>query len=123
MIIGASSFAGSLSELSHEVRSVELYIPKLHVYNGRRLDRGVLTTILDELSTLDLMTSIHAPYSAESPTYPKELRVDTSDMDTEDFRLMSESIELAASLGSRAVVLHPGRIHDGREASFENMVS
>ncbi len=123
MMIGASSFAGSLSELSHEVRSVELYMPKLHVYNGRSLDRGVLATILDELSTLDLITSIHAPYSAYSPTYPKELRVDTSNMGPGDLRLMGESIELAATLGSKAVVLHPGRINSDRETSFRNMVS
>lgn len=123
MIIGASSFAGSLSELSHEVQSVELYMPKLHVYDGPKLNRNILTTILDELSTLDLMTSIHAPYSAESPTYPKDLRVDTSNMRPGDFRLMGESIELAASLGSKAVVLHPGRINGTRETSFMNMVS
>ncbi|WP_370573597.1 sugar phosphate isomerase/epimerase family protein [Methanomethylovorans sp.] len=123
MIIGASSFAGSLSELSHEVRSVELYIPKLHVYKGPKLDREILSKILDELSTLDLMTSIHAPYSAESPTYPKDLQVDTSNMVSEDFRLMGESMELAASLGSKAVVLHPGRINGDREVSFQNMIS
>lgn len=123
MIIGASSFAGSLSELSHEVHSVELYMPKLQVYEGPKLDYNILAAILDELSTLDLITSIHAPYSADSPTYPKELRVDTSDMGPEDFRLMNESIELAASLGSKAVVLHPGRIIGDREASFRNMVS
>lgn len=123
MIIGASSFAGSLSELSDEVRSVELYIPKMHVYNGPRLDRDVLSTILDELSTLNLMTSIHAPYSAQSSTYPKDLQVDTANMEPKDFRLMRESIELAASLGSKAVVLHPGRITGDRELSFMNMVS
>ncbi len=113
----------SLSEISDEVKSVELYMPKLHVYKGPRLDRDVLATILDELSTLDLMTSIHAPYSAESPTYPKDLRVDTSNMGPEDFRLMGESIELAALLGSKAVVLHPGRIKGNHDLSFMNMVS
>lgn len=123
MVIGASSFAGTLAELSDEVQSVELYMPKLHVYKGSKLDHGALTGILDELATLDLMTSIHAPYSAESPTYPKDLRVDTSNMRPEDFRLMEESIELAASLGSKAVVLHPGRINGDREASFMNMVA
>lgn len=123
MIIGASSFAGSLSELSHEVQSVELYMPKLHVYDGPKLNHKILASILDELSTLDLMTSIHAPYSAESPTYPKDLQVDTSNMEPQDFRLMGESIELAASLGSKAVVLHPGRINGNREASFMKMVS
>lgn len=123
MIIGASSFAGSLSELSHEVQSVELYMPKLHVYEGPKLNHNILATVLDELSTLDLMTSLHAPYYAESSTYPKDLRVDTSNMRPEDFRLMGESIELAAELGSKAVVLHPGRINGNREASFRNMVS
>ncbi|WP_367344229.1 sugar phosphate isomerase/epimerase family protein [Methanomethylovorans sp.] len=123
MIIGASSFAGSLSELSYEVSSVELYMPKLHVYDGRKLDHGVLEQILDELSTLDLMTSIHAPYFADSPTYPVELRIDTSNMRPDDFRLMHESIELASILGSKVVVLHPGRINDDRETAFANMVA
>ncbi len=123
MIIGASSFAGSLSELSDEVRSVELYIPKMHVYNGPELDHEMLSTILDELSTLDLMTSIHAPYFAESSTYPKDLLVDTSSMEAKHFRLMRESMELAARLDSRAVVLHPGRITGNRKLSFMNMVS
>ena len=123
MILGASSFAGTLTELSHEVQSVELYMPKLHVYKGSKLDHGALTTILDELSTVDLMTSIHAPYSAESPTYPKDLQVDTSNMQSKDFKLMGESIELAATLDSKAVVLHPGRINGEREVAFTRMVS
>lgn len=123
MIIGASSFAGSLSEISHEVQSVELYIPKLHVYKGPKLDCNVLANILDELSTSDLITSIHAPYSAVSATYPKDLQVDTSNMGPEEFRIMGESIELAASLDSKVVVLHPGRINGDREVSFMRMVS
>lgn len=123
MIIGASSFAGTLVELSDEVQSVELYMPKLHVYKGSKLDPEALKVILDELSTLDLMTSIHAPYSAMSPTYPKDLQVDTSDMNPQEFRLMGESIELAATLGSKAVVLHPGRINGNRELAFTRMVS
>lgn len=123
MIIGASSFAGTLAELSDEVQSVELYMPKLHVYKGSKLDRRALTAILDELSTLDLMTSIHAPYSAASSTYPKDLQVDTSNMRTEDFRLIGESIELASTLGSKVVVLHPGRINGNHELAFTSMVS
>jgi len=37
MIIGASSFAGTFPELRTEVGSIELYIPKLDVYEGTRL--------------------------------------------------------------------------------------
>ncbi|HEX7627311.1 MAG TPA: hypothetical protein VF354_00125, partial [Candidatus Methanoperedens sp.] len=37
MIIGASSFAGTLPELGSEVDSIELYIPKLEVYEGTKL--------------------------------------------------------------------------------------
>ena len=73
MIIGASSFAGSLPELKKQVQSVELYIPKLGIYEGIELQKNRLNKVLDELSTCDLATSIHAPYFADVPTYPKEL--------------------------------------------------
>jgi len=77
---------------------------------------------MDQLSTVGLATSIHAPYFADVPTYPKELVVDTARMGRAGFRLMEESIELANRLGSRVVVVHPGRNNQDRAASFSNMV-
>ena len=122
MILGASSFAGSLPEIASEVQSVELYMPKLGVYRNSELQRDILDTILDELSTLDLHTSLHAPYFADVPTYPKDVVVDTANMDDQSFRLIRESIELAGRLGSRAVVLHPGRINGDHDGAFSRMI-
>ncbi|MCL7411591.1 MAG: sugar phosphate isomerase/epimerase [Methanosarcinaceae archaeon] len=122
MIIGASSFAGTIEEIKNEVQSVELYIPKLGLYKNLQLQDEILDNIMDALSTSDLATSIHAPYFADVPTYPKELVVDTANMDRTHFRLMEESIELANRLDSKVVVIHPGRINSNRALSFSNMV-
>ena len=122
MILGASSFAGSLPEIASEVQSVELYMPKLGIYKNSELQQGLLDSILDELSTLDVHTSLHAPYFADVPTYPKDVVVDTAKMDDRSFRLIRESIELAGRLESRAVVLHPGRINGDHDKSFSKMV-
>jgi sugar phosphate isomerase/epimerase len=122
-MIGASSFAAQLPELDEYVDSVELYIPKLDVYNGKTLDRERLSSILDDLSTCDLETSIHAPYFADVPTYPSDLVVDTAAMDKQDFRLMEESIDLAAEIGSHAVVIHPGIYGADYEKSFNKMIA
>ncbi|SFM42169.1 sugar phosphate isomerase/epimerase family protein [Methanolobus profundi] len=123
MILGASSFAGNFSEIASELDSVELYMPKLGVYRESVLQKDILDAILDELSTLDLKTSLHAPYFADVPTYPKDVVVDTASMGGREFRLIRESIELAAKLGSNAIVLHPGRVGNDREACFNRMVS
>ncbi len=123
MILGASSFAGTLAEIASEISSVELYIPKLGVYRDSVLQKDALKLILDELSTLDLHTSLHAPYFADVPTYPKDVVVDTANMGDREFRLMDESIKLAGELGSKAVVLHPGRIGADHGASFSRMIS
>ncbi len=120
MIIGASSFAGSFPELKQEVDSVELYIPKLGVYKGNELLKSRIERIKDELSVYDISTSIHAPYFSEAPNYPRELRVDTAKLS--NYRLLTESIEIAEILESSVVVVHPGRINSNRKASFENMV-
>ncbi|WP_407354771.1 sugar phosphate isomerase/epimerase family protein [Methanolobus sp. WCC5] len=123
MILGASSFAGSFSEIAAELQSVELYMPKLGIYRNSILQKDILERILDELSVTDLQTSVHAPYFADAPTYPKDVVVDTANMGDREFRLVRESIELAARLGSRAVVLHPGRSGNDYETSFYKMVS
>lgn len=123
MILGASSFAGSLAEIASGLSSVELYMPKLGVYKDSVLQKDILGAILDELSTLDLHTSLHAPYFADVPTYPKDVVVDTANMGDMEFRLMRESIEIAGELGSKAVVLHPGRINGNHDASFSRMIS
>ena len=120
-MIGASSFAASLSVLDKHVDSVELYIPKLDVYNIDELNSEAIAAIIDELSTCNLETSIHAPYFADTPNYPSDIVVDLSAMGKLHFRLMEESIELASELGSKAVVIHPGRVHSDREHSFRKM--
>ncbi|SDF53522.1 Sugar phosphate isomerase/epimerase [Methanolobus vulcani] len=125
MILGASSFAGSFSDIASELQSVELYMPKLGVYKDSILQRDILESLLDELSTVDLDTSIHAPYFADVPTYPKDVVVDVASMGEKEFRLIRESIELASRLGSRAIVLHPGRFEcgDDHESCFSKMVA
>lgn len=122
MIIGASSFAGTIEEIKEEVGSIELYIPKLELYKNLQLQDDVLNSIVDSLSTCNLVTSIHAPYFADVLTYPKELVVDTANMGRTHFRLMEESIELANRLDSKVVVVHPGRINDNRDLSFSKMI-
>jgi sugar phosphate isomerase/epimerase len=125
MILGASSFAGSFSDIASELQSVELYMPKLGVYKNSVLQKDILESLLDELSTVDLKTSIHAPYFADVSTYPKDVVVDVASMGERQFRLIRESIELASRLGSGAIVLHPGRFEceDDRESCFNKMVS
>lgn len=123
MILGASSFAGSFSQIASEVESVELYIPKMGLYINSVLRQDLLAGIIDDLSTVDLYTSLHAPYFAASSTYPQDVLVDTANMDASAFRLIRESMEIAARLGSRAVVLHPGRINGDHEKAFTAMVS
>jgi sugar phosphate isomerase/epimerase len=121
--IGASSFAGTLLELKKEVESIELYIPKMEVYEGTKLVRSRIKNLIDALSVYELITSIHAPYFSDVPSYPPELNVDTAHLDDVQERLLRESILIAETLGSRVVVIHPGRINGNRRKSFDSMVS
>lgn len=123
MIFGASSFAGSLQELKENVGSIELYIPKLGIYNGLVLEKEKLGCILDEMSTHNFAGTVHAPYSAADPKYPAALQVDTANMRKREFTLIKESMEIANRIGSHIVVIHPGRIGLDREKSFDSMVS
>jgi len=123
MIIGASSFAGSIPELKDEVESIELYIPKLDLYDGTNLIKSKIRKIKDILSVYGLSTSVHAPYFSDVPTYPRELIVDPARMDDVQKRLLKESIMIADALGSSVVVIHPGRKDVNRRTSFDNMIS
>jgi len=123
MIIGASSFAGPLPELESEVESIELYIPKLEVYEGTKLIRSRIYKLKDTLSSYDLSTSIHAPYFSDAPNYPHELIVDTARLNDKTEMLLKESIGIAEALGSGIVVIHPGRVNGIRERCFERMIS
>lgn len=122
MIFGASSFAGPLQELKENVGSVELYVPKLGIYNGLVLEKKELGRILDEMSTHNFAVTVHAPYFAADPKYPAALRVDTAKMGDREFTLMEESMEIANRAGAHVVVLHPGRIGPDRDKSFASMV-
>jgi sugar phosphate isomerase/epimerase len=122
MIIGASSFASPLKDLIDEVDSIELYVPKMGLYEGRDLQQDRVQEVFDVLSTTSGVTSVHAPYYADVPTYPSELCVNTAKMNKSDLRLMEESIELAANFQSNVVVVHPGLVGIDRHKSFSNMV-
>lgn len=123
MIFGASSFAGSLPELKESVGSIELYIPKLGIYNGSVLEKKELERILDEMSTYCFAGTVHAPYFAADPRYPAALQVDTAKMGNREFTLLEESMTIANRIGAHVVVLHPGRIGPDREKSFASMVN
>lgn len=123
MIFGASSFAGPLQELKENVGSVELYVPKLGIYNGLELEKEKLERILDEMSTHNFTGTVHAPYFAADPRYPAALLVDTANMGKKDFILMEESMAIANRAGAHVVVLHPGRIGPDRDKSFSSMVN
>lgn len=122
MMIGASSFASPLPELEKEVDSIELYIPKLRLYNGGKLIKERVDELHDLLSTGSALTTMHAPYFGELPNYPKELIVDTSHMGSIQFRLMGESISLASEFGCSVLTVHPGKISGDRENNFSRMV-
>jgi len=122
MIIGASSFASPLPELEKEVKSVELYIPKLRLYDGSNLIKNRVDELHDLLSTGSMLTTMHAPYYGDSPNYPPELMVDTAHLGPMQWRLMGESIALASDFGCDVLVVHPGRISGDREESFRRMV-
>lgn len=122
MIIGASSFASPLPELEKEVKSVELYIPKLSLYDGSKLIKERVDELRDILSTGSVTTTMHAPYYGDSPNYPKELMIDTAHMGSMHWQLMEESISLASFFGCSVLVMHPGKISGDREKSFMSMV-
>lgn len=122
MIFGASSFAGSLQELKENVGSIELYVPKLGIYSGTVLENRKLEYILDEMSVYGFPGTVHAPYSAAAPGYPTALQVDTANMGKREFTLLEESMEIANRIGSRIVVIHPGKIGLDKEKSFDSMV-
>jgi sugar phosphate isomerase/epimerase len=122
MIIGASSFASPLPELEKEVKSVELYIPKLRLYDGGNLIKKRVYELRDLLSTGSVLTTMHAPYYGNSPNYPEELMVDTAHLGSMQWRLMGESIDLASEFGCSVLVVHPGKISGNREKSFGRMV-
>ncbi|MDD5616267.1 MAG: sugar phosphate isomerase/epimerase [Candidatus Methanoperedens sp.] len=121
-IIGASSFASSLPELEKEVKSVELYIPKLRLYDGSNLIKERVDELHNLLSTGSVLTTMHAPYYGDSPNYPAELMVDTANMGSLQWRLMEESISLASEFGCSILVVHPGKISGDRKKSFMTMV-
>ncbi|MDR7664536.1 sugar phosphate isomerase/epimerase family protein [Methanosarcina sp. Z-7115] len=122
MIFGASSFAGPLADLKGHVGSIELYIPKMGIYNDSVLEKEKLDRILDEVSIYDFASTVHAPYSAADSKYPSALQVDTARMGKREFALMGESVALANHVGAKIVVLHPGRVGPDREKSFLSMV-
>ena len=122
MIIGASSFASPLPELEKEVKSIELYIPKLRLYEGNKLIIERVDELRDILSTGSVNTTMHAPYYGDSPNYPKELNVDTAHMDSSQWQLMDESIDLASEFGCSVLVVHPGKIYGDKEKSFTSMI-
>jgi sugar phosphate isomerase/epimerase len=122
VIFGASSFAGPLTDLKGHVRSIELYIPKMGIYNGSVLEMEKLGKILDKISVYDFECTVHAPYSAEDPKYPLSINVDTARMGEREFVLMEESIALANGIGAKIVVLHPGRVGPEREKAYSSMV-
>jgi len=122
MMIGASSFASPLQDLEKEVDSIELYIPKLGLYNGGKLKKERVDELRDLLSTGSALTTMHAPYFGEAPNYPKELIVDTARMGSIESRLMEESISLASEFGCSVLTVHPGKITGDREKSFSRMV-
>lgn len=123
MIIGASSFASTLEELIAQVDSVELYIPKMGLYKGREIQHDRVEAVKDVLSTSGGITSVHAPYYADARTYPKPLVVDMAHMNGSDFRLIEESIEMAAYFQSNVMVVHPGLAGNDRQGSFDKMVN
>jgi sugar phosphate isomerase/epimerase len=122
MIIGASSFASPLPELKKEVKSIELYIPKLRLYDRGNLIKDRVDELRDLLSTGSVLTTMHAPYYGDGPNYPEELMVDTTHMGSMQWRLMEESMDLASEFGCGVLVVHPGRISGDREKSFRCMV-
>ena len=122
MIFGASSFAGPLADLKEHVGFIELYIPKLGIYNGSALETEKLEEILDKISIYDFACTVHAPYSAADPKYPSAIKVNTARMGEREFALMEESIILANRIGAQIVVLHPGRVGSDREKAYSSMV-
>lgn len=122
MIFGASSFAGHLTDLKGHVQSIELYIPKMGIYNGSDLEKDKLEKILDKISTYNFECTVHAPYSAEDPKYPLAINVDTARMSEREFAIMEESIAIANRVEARIVVLHPGRVGNDKEKAYSSMV-
>ncbi len=122
-MIGASSFASPLHELGKVVESIELYVPKLQLYDGSKLLRNRVDELRDILSTISTSTTLHAPYSGITPGYPKDLMVDTAHMGNEQWRLMEENISLGGEFGCNVVVVHPGKITGDREECFTCMVA
>ncbi|MDR0767140.1 MAG: sugar phosphate isomerase/epimerase [Methanosarcinales archaeon] len=124
MKFGVSTFAGPLSELDGLADSIELYIPKMELYKGRELQTDRLDAFFDSFFSYDFYCSAHAPYFPDPEgEHPKELAIDTAKMDDADFKLMYESLDIAAHAGADVLVLHPGRITEGgAQKSFGRMI-
>ncbi|MDV0446805.1 endonuclease 4 [Methanosarcinaceae archaeon Ag5] len=122
MKLGVSTFAGPLSDLCEIADSVELYIPKMNLYEGRVLQKDRVNTFLDQFFSYDLPATAHAPYYLKSLEYPVDLSVDMSQMSKKDFQLMNESIDIAALAGADILVVHPGVITDSSKKSFGRMI-
>ncbi len=122
MIIGASTLGVELVRLAEIMDSVELYLPRLGIYERGVLSKECVEELRDHLSTSKIKTSIHAPYFSDSQNYPRSLVVDTTQMQEEDFKLIEEAINLAERLESNVLVIHPGRIIENREKSLKSMI-
>jgi sugar phosphate isomerase/epimerase len=124
MKFGVSTFAGSLFELDGLADSIELYIPKMELYKGRELQTDRLNAFFDSFFSYDFYCTAHAPYfPAPEGEHPKALAIDTANMDDSDFKLMYESLDIAAHAGADVLVIHPGRITEGgAHKSFGRMV-
>lgn len=122
MIIGASTLGAELIELAEIMDSVELYLPKLGIYEKGTISKECVEELIDLLSTHKIKTSIHAPYFSDSTNYPRDLVVDTTQMQKHHFKLMEEAINLSDHIESKVVVIHPGRIIENREESLGSMI-
>lgn len=122
MILGASSFAGRPGDLKEHIEFIELYVPKLGIYNGSTLEIEKLDRVLDEILIYNFAVTVHAPYSSGDSKYPSALQVDTAKMGKKEFTLMEESIALANKVEAPVVVLHPGRVGPDREKSYYSMI-
>lgn len=124
MKFGVSSFAGPLSELDGLADSVELYLPKMNLYQGRALQADKVNAFFDSFFSYDFYCTVHAPYFPDPEgEHPKELAVDTARMTEADFQLMHEVLDISAHAGADVLVVHPGRITEGgAHKSFGRMI-
>ncbi len=123
MIFGASTFMKNINNLPCIVDSIEYYIPRLELYEGRTINKEKVKYLVDLIKSFNLdYSTVHGPYHPGlNSEYPKNLIIDLANMNDKDVKLIKEVVDLTVKFNASILTLHPGRIHnnDNKKSEIE----